>query len=233
MIHDVRKRRSEQPNVPEWIRTFSYPGWTNVFHGLPKEDHLYGTETLFGDWNGSILLLAKDWGPTSELERALRAQDPRPWRHAERGDPSGWRSNETLARLASIIPGGKLYGSATANMLYDDPRWSRALRGFESGPLNEFLQRVLSWVLDSMPRVKNVACLGNEAWSLTSSTIGNRSAMNAFADYRNSFQSVTGVVGKKKISAFALYHPAARVTNESKEKGWRMLATALKQSIPE
>jgi hypothetical protein len=49
-----------------------------------------------------------------------------------------------------MIPGGKLYGSATANMLYDDPRWSRALPGFYDGPLNDFLRRILRWVTESM-----------------------------------------------------------------------------------
>ena len=233
MIHKIRDRSSERPPVPEWIRKFSYPGWTNAFHLLPTNNRLYGTETLFGDWNSRVLLLAKDWGPTDELK--LGIADPKetnPWRHAQRelGDRGGCRSNQMLLRLASVIPGGKLYGSAAANMLYDSPGWSRSLPGFESGPLHEFLKGVLSWVLESMPRVQHVACLGNEAWYLTCTTIDNRSAANAFAEYRDSFQSVSGAVGKKKISAFALYHPAARVSNESKEKGWRALSASLSRS---
>jgi hypothetical protein len=230
MIHKIRDRSSERPPVPEWIRKFSCPGWTNAFHLLPTNNRLYGTETLFGDWNSRVLLLAKDWGPTDALKSGI--DDPaesNPWRHAQRevGDKGGVRTNEMLSRCAFAIPGGKLYGSATANMLYDDPGWSRSLPGFEYGPLHDFLKRVLSWVLESMPRVQYVACLGNEAWFLTCSTIGARSSANGFAQHRDSFGPVSGAVGKKKISAFALYHPAARVSNESKEKGWQRLAASL------
>jgi hypothetical protein len=228
---DMRKRNSqtERPRVPDWIRDFRSLGWTNIFDRLPTEEHLYGTETLFGDWNSRVLLLAKDWGPTSSLDEGIRNREARPWRHAQRGlgDTGGVGTNETLCRLASLIPGGKLYGSATANMLYDDPGWSRSLPGLEVGQLHDFLKRVLSWVLESMPQVQHVACLGNEAWFLTCSTIGARSSAYGFAEHRDSFQSVSGALGKKKISAFALYHPAARVSNESKETGWRALAASI------
>jgi len=138
----------ERPHVPDWIREFSYPGWTNVFQLVPKNESLYGTETLFGDWDASILLLAKDGAPTGVI-RALRDKgESRPWRHAQRemGDRGGLRTNERISDFAAMIPGEKLYGSATANLLYDDPRWSRSLPGFYDGPLNVFLQRVLCWV---------------------------------------------------------------------------------------
>lgn len=220
---------STRPPVPDWIREFSYQGWTNVFRHLPNETHLYGTETLFGDWNSRVLLLAKDWGPTSELELALRERDPQPWRHAERarGDRRGWRTNEKLVHLASVIPGGKLYGSATANMLYDAPGWSRTLKGWKCETLQGFFQCVLGWVLESMPRVGQVACMGNEAWFLTCRTIGNISSARQFAEYRKASQPVSGKVGEKNIIAFPLYHPAARVGDDVKEKGWRAFAASL------
>jgi hypothetical protein len=125
-------RRLPRPPVPSWIRV--YPpagGWTNVFALVPSNEHLYGTETLFGDWDGRTLLLGKDGAPTPVI-RALRDRgESRPWRHAqrERNDPGGYRTNERLASIATSLPGGKLYGSATANLLYDDPRWSRSLPG--------------------------------------------------------------------------------------------------------
>lgn len=218
-----------RPPVPDWIREFSCRGWTNVFRHLPNEDHLYGTETLIGfdDWNSRVLLLAKDWGPTSALTSGLGERDSRPWRHAVRGDPGGWRTNEKLVCLASDIPGGKLYGSATANMLCDARGWSRTLKGWKHEPLQGFLQCVLGWVLESMPRVEQVACLGNEAWFLTCMTIGNPSSACQCAEHRKASRPVSGKVGKKKIIAFPLYHPAARVSDDVKKKGWRALAASL------
>jgi hypothetical protein len=58
---------SDRLRVPDWIRKFSCSGWTNVFQLVPNNESLYCTETLFGDWNGRVLLLAKDACPTSAV----------------------------------------------------------------------------------------------------------------------------------------------------------------------
>lgn len=213
-----------RPRVPDWVRNHvPPPGWTNVFALVPSNDHLYGTETLFGDWDGQTLLLAKDGAPTQVI-RALRDRgDPRPWRHAQRelGDPGGWKTNESIAAAAAMLPGGKLYGSATANLLCDDPRWSRSLPGFfVPGPLHDYLRRVLTWVLTSMPNVQRVACLGEEAWFLTSEVIGRSDVANLFSRHREAQQLVVGTCGGKYIAAHPLFHPAARVSDDAKRTGW-------------
>jgi hypothetical protein len=216
-----------KPSIPEWISGYTPPsGWTNVFQLVSSNKNLYGTETLFGDWNGRTLLLAKDGAPTDVI-RALRDKgEPQPWRHAQKalGDTGGWRTNETLERLAASVPGGKLYGSATANLLCDDPRWSRSLPGFFSGPMHEYLKRVLGWVLDSMPNVEQVACLGKEAWFLTCSVLGDPDAAKAFPSYRDAQKRVVGKRNGRIIAAHALYHPAARIDSDSKKAGWGALA---------
>ena len=48
------------PKIPRWICDFTHPGYTNVLSFLPRCPRLYATETLFGDWDASVLLLAKD-----------------------------------------------------------------------------------------------------------------------------------------------------------------------------
>jgi len=231
---DVRKRNSgtERQRVPDWIRDFRCQGWTNVFDLLPDEEHLYGTETLFGDWNSSILLLAKDWGSTSVLEEAIRDGEPRPWRHAGPDDGFGWRTNRRLLDFAAMIPGDKLYGSAAASMLFDAPGASRELKGFYTDPLQTFLLNVLRWVLGTMPHVEWVACLGKEAWFLTCITLSNSVAANQFRQYRDSYRPLEGVFVNKKITAFPLYHPAAlgNAINEM-ETGWRAFAAAFKSSV--
>lgn len=220
----------ERPNVPQWIRAYvPPPGWTNVFALVPSNEHLYATETLFGDWNGRILFLAKDAAPT-HIIRALRDKgERRPWRHAQRelGDPGGWKTNEWLAAAAATLPGGKLYGSATANLLYDDPGWSRSLPGFYSGQLHEYLARVLAWVLEAMPNVTVVACLGEEAWFLTSAVLGVPEVGRKFAEHRDACCPATGQCGGKRIAAFALYHPAARVAHDKKLGPWTAMTRAV------
>ena|SRR2546428_4948874 len=220
----IRKRntQTERPSIPDWIRDFRCQGWTNVFDRLPAENHLYGTETLFGNWNGRVLLLAKDWGPTCWLDDGIRAGEHRPWCH----NPE-MVTNKKLFRFAQMIPGEKLYGSATANMLLDIPGSSRKLRGFYDDPLQTFLRRVLEWVLESMPQVKWVACLGEEAWFLSCMTLQNSIAANQFKEHRDRQRPINGTVGEKHIRAFPLYHPAAlgNAINEM-ETGWRAFAAA-------
>lgn len=238
MRFKIRKQNlhEERVHVPDWIRKFSYPGWTNVFQLVPNNKSLYPEDlrpdwkTQFNDWNGKILLLAKDGCPTRVIREAVNEGESQPWRYAQQelGDEGGWRTNNRLHRFASVIPGGKLYGSATANMLYDNPGWSRSLPGFYGGPLHEFLKPVLGWVLESMPRVEWVACLGKEAWFLTCMTLGNPSAAERFKEYRESHLPVVGSVGNKRITAFPLYHPAAlgNAINEMGD-GWQALGAAL------
>ncbi len=223
-----------QPNVPDWIRNFSYPNWTNVFQLVPNTKNLYPEalrpewKAQFNDWNARILLLAKDGCPTRVIREGRDNGESQPWRYAQQelGDEGGWRTNNRLYRFASTVPGGKLYGSAAANMLYDHPGWSRSLPGFFGGPLHDFLKGVLSWVLESMPRVEWVASLGEEAWFLTCLTIGNPAASGEFRQHRDTFKPVVGAVGRKSVSAFPLHHPS-RVGNDVAEKEWRAFAASL------
>jgi hypothetical protein len=212
------------PTIPSWIREFEFAGYTNVFALHPQSSRLYGTETLFPDWGAETLLLAKDAAPTSVI-RELG------WRHAARGDPGGWRTNERLEELAKLLPGTKLYGSATANMLYDHPGWSRALSGFWSGPLHEYLVEVLRWVIASMPNVRAIACLGAESWHLTASAMGMPAEAKQWARYRDQGLVLRGYLSGKPIMASAHYHPAARELADRKLANWRMLGELLRATI--
>ncbi len=87
---------STTPPLPDWIVTAQVSGYTNAHELLPEEARLYGTETLYGDWGGQVLLLAKDWGPSSILRERIQAGDARPWRH----EPA-MLTNARLQRLAA------------------------------------------------------------------------------------------------------------------------------------
>ena len=81
-------------------------------------------------------------------------------------DRMGYKTNEGVKELAEHFTGSKLYGSALAHMLKEDDRTSSSLRGFSSGPLHDHLKRVLEFVLQNMPNLKAIVCLGNEAYQL-------------------------------------------------------------------
>jgi hypothetical protein len=56
--------------IPESIRSFKHRHYTNIYELYPNERRLYGTESLFGDWDGELLLLAKDFAPARLIEEA-------------------------------------------------------------------------------------------------------------------------------------------------------------------
>lgn len=220
---------SNTPTIPSWIREFLYSGYTNVYSFLDNCPRLYGTETLFGDWSAEVLLLAKDGAPTHVIKSLSLKEGQSAWRHAQRelGDIGGWRTNERLTKLVSGIPGPKLYGSATANLLFDDPRWSRTLSEFKTGQLHDYLVNVLRWVISCMPNLRVIACLGEHAWYLTSCVLGNKQAALNYLQFRNNHLHISGEMNGKIIVATSHYHPAARVSTSHMKANWDLISNIL------
>jgi len=239
----TRQVISDPPPVPRWIRKFpadKIDGWTNKFSLMPRDPNLYSEslradwKTQFDDWSGRILLLSKDPCPTEKVEEIVnkgvsflhRAQ-------SDLGDEKGVGTNNKLYAFASVIPGGKLFGSACANMLCDKSGYRRDIfREFCQEPLHGYFKDVLTWVVETMPNVNWIACLGKEAWFLTCATMGDLSAAAQFAQYRNSYEPKSGVIARKNISAFPLFHPAALGTyiNEI-PNGWRAFAKLIAKRV--
>ena len=143
-----------------------------------------------------------------------------PWRHGVRGrDRMGYKTNEGVKELAEHFTGSKLYGSALAHMLKKDDRTSSSLRGFSSGPLHDHLKRVLEFVLENMPNLKAIVCLGNEAYQL----------VMCLAHYTGNALSVGDCVDiqlfKRHVLLARLYHPSRRRT------GWQRVADQVNKRI--
>ena len=84
---------------------------------------------------------------------------------------------------------------------------------------------MLSWVIENMPRLEWVACLGEQSWFLTCNVLGSPGAANQYRVYRDSFQPIVGRSGLKTIMAFPLYHPAALGNAiNSMDEGWTKFA---------
>lgn len=212
--------------------------WVNVFSEefLGKNvKNLYATETLFGNWNGELLILAQDALPASSLKSIINSHlskgDLREdaWRHADRityGDKAGWKTNERIKDFMRLYAPSMeaVYGSATAHMLYDDgaASYSQDLRGYNSKELQDHLKHVLKWVVESMPNLRIILCLGSKAWDLTMDTSGSKFKK----DYQNlrdkgEFKNVT--ISNKQLTVIPAYHPAARVEKNALEKNWMHL----------
>ena len=149
-------------NIPDWIKNFRYEGYTNVFEIIKDCPRFYATETLYGDWDAEVLLLAKDAAPAHVIYELFKKEGKDAWRHAQRRlwDKGGVKTNERLDRLVKkFLPelhkdGNLLYGSALANLLFNEPNWSRPLPGIKRGALFTHLGSMLKWVIEEMPNLR-------------------------------------------------------------------------------
>jgi len=139
------------PPLPDWVTQFRLPGYVNIYELVPQETRLFGTESLYGDWNARVLLLAKDFACSNLLHQRIAARDLRPYRH----EPT-LRTNRALRRLADPLctaPDaehcGLLYGSALASLCRDDGNMSGALPNRAAAI--EFGSRALEFTLENMP----------------------------------------------------------------------------------
>jgi hypothetical protein len=67
------------PIIPEEIRAIRHPAYKNIFEYELGNENLWGTETLFGDWAGHTLIVAKDFYPAELIEQDIQAGvAPRP-----------------------------------------------------------------------------------------------------------------------------------------------------------
>jgi len=196
------------PPLPTWIREARVPDYVTAHALCPQETRLYGTESLYGDWSGQVLLLAKDFAPSQLLRQRIDAGDARPYRH----EPS-WRTNKRLRRFAHLHQKqGTLYGSALANLLRDDGERSGELPHREEAM--EYGTRVLRSVVERMPRLCWIMCLGQDAWECA---CREANVEGAWREHRD-----RGLPLGRLIAAF---HPAARVSKERMERPWQILSS--------
>ncbi|MGH7287592.1 MAG: hypothetical protein ACREI8_06185 [Myxococcota bacterium] len=172
----------------------------------PGETRLFGTESLYGDWGGRVLLLAKDFASSCFVRRRIEGGEPRPYRHECR-----MITNRRLVELARPLEElGLLYGSALANLLRDDGKITGALPN--RAEALEYGARVLRFVLAHMPARRWVVCLGDDAWDCATRALGLEGDWRA---RRESAEPLGPLV--------AAFHPAARVSRERLSKPWKML----------
>lgn len=211
---------STKPALPHWIRLASVEGYLTAHALLPDEPRLFGTESLYGDWGGRVLLLAKDFAPSKVLADRLAEGDTRPYRHE-----AGLRTNVRLERLAGpLVRGphpetcGLLYGSALANLLRDDGIWSGALPNRRAALA--YGVRVLRFVQEQMPQLEAIVCMGREAWEVTANAFGSDTPWHEMR-LSSQFKRLG------PVTVVVVPHPAARISNDDHERAWQRVAAAI------
>lgn len=207
------------PVLPDSIRHAHVYGDVTAHSLLPDERRPYGTESLYGDWAGRVLLLAKDFAPSEYLRTRLAAEDRDPYRH----DPDR-RTNKRLDSLTKGLRGSPdakscrmLYGSALANLLRDDSKWSGTLPN--RGAATNYGSRVVDFTLGHMPRLEANVCMGREAWEATAEALG----------LGEPWEAVRGggrLVRHGVLTVAVVPHPAARLSNAEHQRAWdRVIGT--------
>lgn len=209
--------------IPEWIRTLKAEGYVNIFE-ICQPDTIYGTEQLCGDWNGELLIVAKDFAPAEEVLKLAAQNLPAQliYRHND-GDgrfKTGLRTNRRLMKLLfganAGVDGvaadtcGVLY--ASASFLLKQGATSADLLDWTPGSATRQASRdVLEHTIASMPNLRAIVCLGGDALSL----------LGEIYDFEVPAR-LSDAIGRRLGSSVPIYvapHPS-RGSNETHSMAW-------------
>ncbi|MCA9278347.1 MAG: hypothetical protein H6815_06785 [Phycisphaeraceae bacterium] len=210
------------PPIPNWIKYKHIPGYTNIYSLQPNETRIFGTESLYGDWNGRVLLMAKDFACSKLIRDRIAEGDPRPFRH----EPS-LRTNTRLRKCADCIATGArpeacgiLYGSVLAGMLRDDDSMSGTLPSRKLAL--DYGSRIVSFVRSSMPNLQVVACMGEDSW------LAATKSFDITLCWKEASRATTPTFAKNTY-VIAVHHPA-RASNEKMIRAWDLVSQTLSAS---
>ena len=156
------------PPVPESIKKLRCGSYMNIFEFNLGNRNLFGTETLCGDWDGDLLIVAEHFAPTSVIECRSRERDPHPYRH----DPA-FETNKNIVQLLQengrdIEIDGT--GNTSCGILYMSACFFLRTDGETSGSLpnqSECIRQsrpVFEFTISKMPNLEKIACLGKFAF---------------------------------------------------------------------
>ena len=197
--------------IPNFIRFVHEKEWfprahyLNAFERLPTtETRLYGTETMYGDWDARILLVLQDWCNDKLLEDRIHNKECDPWSHER-----NMKTNNFL-RCAFGREGSPdlLYASALAHLLKKKSNASATPPVFAK--VLPFLAEAMNFTFENLPRVQVVVCFGPYAEKvlLKSNCVIDVPNLDTV---RNTLSSVTGSrPDGKPLRIFRFDHPAAR-----------------------
>ncbi|MFI4881054.1 MAG: hypothetical protein ACIAQU_00555, partial [Phycisphaerales bacterium JB064] len=156
------------PPIPASIRDLRIKGFTNAYELLPDEPRLFALESVYGRWDGQILVL--DSAPThvNVVRARLERKTLRPYCQHETACTYG------LARLAfPLAPRGILAGNVFGPMLIN----SNTRHGLKihREAVRKEMAPMLRFVMKNMPNLKAIVCLGPTAhdfvyYAMTSKT---------------------------------------------------------------
>ncbi|MFB9982634.1 hypothetical protein ACFSQQ_15940 [Mesorhizobium kowhaii] len=192
------------PSIPPSVGKIYHPLYRNIFSYSLGNRHLWGTETLLGDWDGEHLLIAKDFYPAQYIDERLEAGDPNPYSHNPKA-PTNKNLIKTLRHFGQLRDG---FQNTSCNFLYVSACFLLRNDGLKRGELPD-AQQVLSisapvvrLTMDHMPKLRKVVAMGGDA----------ARALGASGLYSE--------IKSRKLSYFEVSHPARALSNVDRFAEW-------------
>lgn len=207
------------PTIPDWIRDYRCPSgrFRNIYEYVPDETRLYGTESMFGDWDGELLILDQDFCCSDDIERWIDEGRDRVFAHAPE-----LITNRSLELHTRGIDCGVVYGSALAGMIKVGDSGS-GLPGWSH--MRSHLCDVLRFTIEHMPNLNAIACMGSVAWELCHDAFDAECLPISNAMMYHCPSKLDG------LRVYAMPHPArgsaAIGSKESAQERWEWLRTDL------
>lgn len=154
---NAEPRPMRTPPIPQDIRDLRVPGFTNVYELLPQEPRLFALESVYGRWDGKILVL--DSAPThvQVVKATLDRKTLRPY--CQHDTPATYG----LARLAfPLASRGVLAGTCYGPLLVNDNGRDKLKRDRDAH--RKAMAPTLRFVIKNMPNLKALVCLGVTAY---------------------------------------------------------------------
>ncbi|UYV12471.1 MAG: hypothetical protein NCW75_14375 [Phycisphaera sp.] len=153
----AQARLMRTPPIPQHIRDVRAPGFTSVYEILPEEPRLFALESVYGRWDGKVLVL--DSAPThvQVVKARLQRNTLRPYCQNETSATYG------LARLAfPLASRGVLAGTAFGPLLINSNE--RDELAAHRDQVRKIVAPTLRFVIKNMPNLKAIVCLGVTAY---------------------------------------------------------------------
>jgi uracil-DNA glycosylase len=236
-------QKFKTPAIPDWIRQLASPtNYKNPFQMGIEGPNLFGTETLCGDWDGDLLLVAQDFELASNVESVIREFGPNAaWRHND-GDSRysmGYMTNVAICQHLTGI--GRCVGikgeeAISCRTLYVNVCFFLKIK--KEKPSVDAIEKsmpVLEYVIDNMPNLKTIACLGKPAFDCVAK------GSDQFKDWRTCLEEKQGLPWRGKLF-FPLSHPGQQGRNNRKsssntcernaliQEDWRRVGASLVRS---
>jgi hypothetical protein len=190
-------------------------GYRNINELYKQNNQLHACETLFGDWDAEVMILAQDAANFNTLKQLKASSDENPFKHSPKN-----RTNKNLYEIIRSLeifktgeydmPNNKKCGLYYANaiwLLKDTDGMSGSLTNTKEAYKEN--KKVFDATISNLPRLKLILTLGEHAFNFIKFCSGDQISI----DWHQSVQKrklSKAQIGNKSLLVGSIYHTSNR-----------------------